>query len=185
MRLTFGGGPQALKCGVRNSGCGVHAKGARRGGCLAGSRRPPGNPQNVYENPVAQPPSAERLVRANRSIAGTAHPRAGVPQRLRGSHTRSHRPPRPPQGPKRVAHGVTTFCICAASDPGFVARGLVPRDGGAGDKPPRYSFWDMWFGRRCKMLSRRGLLSRRPVGAEQTAPGRRLPQGAATPDARV
>ena len=42
MRLTFAAGPQALECGMRNSGCGTNGKGARRG-CLAGSRRRPGN----------------------------------------------------------------------------------------------------------------------------------------------
>ena len=38
MRLTFAGGPEALKCGVRNSGYGTNGKGDRRG-CSAGSRR--------------------------------------------------------------------------------------------------------------------------------------------------
>jgi len=43
----------------------------------------------VYEDPVAQPPSAERPVSATGFAPGIAHPRAGVPHGPDGSHTRS------------------------------------------------------------------------------------------------
>jgi hypothetical protein len=59
-------------------------------GCLTAAVREAS--QSVYENPVAQPPSAERPVSATGFAAGIAHPRAGVPHGPGGSRTRSQVP---------------------------------------------------------------------------------------------
>jgi ribosomal protein S12 methylthiotransferase len=88
--------------------------------------------EHVYENPVAQPPSADRLVLATGFAAGIAHPRAGVPHSPGGSHTRSEKPKKHGRTRPAVAHAARS------AQPGAAAphQHAVIRVGPHAEAPP-------------------------------------------------